>query len=136
GSERARKVCDDMAEDGATAGLFSQPSLLFFLGQKAAALHVLGQSNPERGPKDGNTLYDKVVAYWGHPSAATEKALLDLASRSKASLAHTHFQIGMRLLADGDRVDARRHFQACMALQFPLRDGYLQSRALLARMNQ
>jgi serine/threonine protein kinase/tetratricopeptide (TPR) repeat protein len=136
GPERARKVCDDMAEERATAGLFSQPSLLFFLGQKPAALHMLDQSKPERGPKDGNTLYDNVVAYWGRPSAATEKVLLDFASHSKASLAHAHFQIGMRLLADGDRVDARRHFQACMALQYPLFMGYLESRALLARMNQ
>jgi tetratricopeptide (TPR) repeat protein len=136
GLARARKICEEMAEERAVAGLFTKPPLLFLLGERAEALHVLGQPKPELAPKHGNTLHDKLVAYWGHPSAATEKALLDLASRSKASLVHAHFQIGMRLLADGDRVAARRHFQACMALQYPLFTGYLESRALLARMNQ
>jgi serine/threonine protein kinase len=136
GLARARKICQELAEERAVAGLFTKPLLLFFLGERAAAFHVLGQSKPERGPKDGNTLYDKVVAYWGHPSAATEKALLDLASRSKATLLHSHFHIGMRLLADGDRVAARRHFQACLALQYPLFTGSLESRALLARMDK
>jgi hypothetical protein len=47
-----------------------------------------------------------------------------------------HWHIGIRQLADRDRAGARRHFEACRALHYPYFYGYLESRALLARMDR
>jgi serine/threonine protein kinase/tetratricopeptide (TPR) repeat protein len=140
GLDRARKICDEMAGERASYGFFNgfftQPALLFLLGQKPAALELCAKHQAELDPKADKTVYDRVVDYWKNPNAAREKELLDFAGSAKASLVLAHWHIGIRQLADGDRAGARRHFEACMALHYPYFYGYLESRALLARMDK
>ena len=134
GLERARKICAEMPAEGGTDTRLSKPALLFFLGQKEEALDLLARQQPRLDANPTNNLYHKLVPYWKNPDAANEKALLDFASGSRASLVLAHWHIGIRLLGEGDRAGARRHFEACVAIRYPFFWGYLESRALLARM--
>jgi serine/threonine protein kinase/tetratricopeptide (TPR) repeat protein len=140
GLDRARKICDEMAGDrvayGSFNGFFTQPALLFFLGEKQAALELCARHQAALDPGAGKTVYDRVVDYWENPDGTREKELLDFANRSKPSLVLAHWHIGIRQLADGDRAGARRHFEACLALHYPHFFGYLESRAFLARMDR
>ena len=95
----------------------------------------LRKTFPEAGDLDSrNALYDRLVNYWKNPNAASEKELLDLAGGSRASLVVAHWHIAIRLLADGNRDAARQHFETCMRQHYLYFHGYLESRALLARM--
>jgi hypothetical protein len=123
------------AERGTDTRL-SKPALLFLLGQKPEALDLLARQQPSLDAKHANTLYLKLVPYWKNPDAANEKALLDFAGSNRASLVLAHWHIGIRLLSEGDRAGARRHLETCVAIRYPYFWGYLESRALLARMNQ
>jgi serine/threonine protein kinase/Tfp pilus assembly protein PilF len=134
GLERARKICAEMLAEGGTDTRLSKPALLFFLGQKEDALDLLARQPPHLDSKDSKTLYHWLVPYWRNPDAANEKALLDFAVGSRASLVLAHWHIGIRLLGEGDRAGARRHLEACVAISYPFFWGYLESRALLARM--
>jgi tetratricopeptide (TPR) repeat protein len=136
GLERARKICAEMPVERGTDTRLSKPALLFFLGQEDQALDSLARQQPHLDPKEANILYQKLVPYWKNPDAANEKALLDFAGASRASLVLAHWHIGIRLLAKGDRTAARRHFEACVGLRYPFFWGYLESRALLAQMNR
>jgi serine/threonine protein kinase len=130
GPDRARKICDEMEVERSVFGQFKRLTLLFFLGEREKALDLLGKYQP----KDGDDFYKRVANYWNDPSAAREKELLDFASGSKTSSIFAHWYIAFRLLGDGDRDGARRHFEACVNLHYPYFLGYLESRALQARM--
>jgi hypothetical protein len=134
GLERARKICAEMPAERGTDTRLSKPALLFLLGQKQEALDLLARQQPSLDAKHANTLYLKLVPYWKNPDAANEKALLDFAGGSRASLVLAHWHIGIRLLGEGDRAGARQHLEACVAIRYPFFWGWLESRALLARM--
>jgi serine/threonine protein kinase/tetratricopeptide (TPR) repeat protein len=136
GLDRALKICDEMEAERSVEGRFRRLALLFFLGQKKKALDLFGKYPPKLGHRASDKLYERVASYWKDPTADEEKQLLDFASGSKASLVYAHWYIAFRLIGDGDREGARRHFKACMALHFPYFLGYLESRALLARMDK
>jgi serine/threonine protein kinase len=136
GLDRALKICEEMESERSVEGRFRRLALLFFLGQKEKALNLLGRYQPKPGPRASDKLYERVANYWKDPTADKEKQLLDFASGSKASLVYAHWYIAFRLLGDGDRAGARRHFESCVNLHYPYFLGYLESRALLARMDK
>src|SRR5262249_26129727 len=111
GLERARRICAEMPADRGTDTRLSKPALLFLLGQKEEALDLLARLQPHLDAKDSKTLYNWLVPYWKNPDAANKKALLDFAGGSRSSLVLAHWHIGIRLLAEGDRSGARRHFE-------------------------
>jgi tetratricopeptide (TPR) repeat protein len=135
GLRRAREICDGMSEEPAYVALRMRSQTLFFLGQTEAALEVLRPYQP-------NTSYaiaewhTKVVDYFNNPDAVTRKNLLEFASRTKGYPIRSHFALGVRQLAEGDRISARQHFQQCVALRDPYLFAYTESRAILARMKK
>jgi serine/threonine protein kinase/tetratricopeptide (TPR) repeat protein len=134
GLERARRICDVMEGEQVADTLFPQPALLFLLGQREKAFQLLAEHRPDADLDSRNALYDRLVNYWKDPTAASEKELLDFAGGSRASQVLAHWHIAIRLIADGNRIAARKHFAKCMTLHYLYFRGYLESRALLARM--
>jgi tetratricopeptide (TPR) repeat protein len=135
GLNRALQIAVEIPANRGTDSLLTKPALLFLLGQKSKALDLLTQQQPQPDPREGNTLHARLITYWKNPNATKEKELLDIAGRSKASLVLAHWHIGIRILGEGDRIGARRHFEACVAIHYPYFWGYLESRAMLARMS-
>jgi hypothetical protein len=108
---------------------------LFFLGQTEAALEVLRPYQPNASDTIAEW-HTKVMDYFKNPDAVTRKNLLEYASRSKGYPIRSHFALGVRQLAEGDRISARLHFQQCVAVRAPYLFAYTESRAFLARMQK
>jgi tetratricopeptide (TPR) repeat protein len=126
---RARKICDAMSGDQAYKALF-------LLGQKEAALELLRSDQPNDSHELG-MLHAKLADYYKNPDAATMKSLLDFASRHKGFQISAHFAMGVRQLAEGDRVGALQHFQEGVAVRHPYWvPEYNRSRAFLVRMQK
>jgi hypothetical protein len=110
------------------------PIILFFLGRKdeAATLYRDMALAGVHQPLDRTRWYQKVCEYWAGMRSADE--LLVGAGGSQWFLCEGNFFIGVRLLAEGDRAGARRHFEASVATRVLEFMEYEWSRAFLACM--
>jgi tetratricopeptide (TPR) repeat protein len=115
-------------------GEFYPPTILLFLGRKdeAAALYRDMAQAGVHSPLDRTRWYQKACEYFAGMRSADE--LLVGAGGSQLFLCEGHFFIGLRLLAEGDRAGARRHFEASVATRVLQFMEYDWSRAFLARM--
>jgi serine/threonine protein kinase len=113
---------------------FYPPIILLFLGRKdeAAALYRDMAEAGVHQPLDRTRWYQKACEYWAGMRSADE--LLAGAAGSQWFLCEGHFFVGLHLLAEGDRAEARRHFEACVATRVLQFMEYDWSRAFLARM--
>jgi tetratricopeptide (TPR) repeat protein len=113
---------------------FYPPIILLFLGRtdEAAALYRDMAEAGVHQPLDRTRWYQKACEYWAGLRSADE--LLAGAGGSQWFLCEGHFFIGLRLLAEGDRAGARRHFEASVATRVLQFMEYDWSRAFLARM--
>ena len=115
-------------------GEFYPPTILLFLGKKdeAAALYRDMAEAGVHTPLDRTRWYQKACEYFAGMRSADE--LLVGAGGSQLFLCEGHFFIGLRLLAEGDRAGAHRHFEKSVATRVLHFMEYDWSRAFLARM--
>jgi serine/threonine protein kinase len=115
-------------------GEFYPPTILLFLGRndEAAALYRDMAEAGVHQPLDKNRWYQKACEYFAGMRSADE--LLVGAGGSLWFLCEGHFFIGLRLLAEGDRAGARRHFKESVTTRVLWFMEYDWSRAFLARM--
>jgi hypothetical protein len=125
-------------EKPGTPSCWNERRGLFFLGQKDEALAVLRAYRPRAGSTvlAFLQLQDKIVQYDRDPGEGTKKDLLECGGRSMVLETFAHLAIGLRILAEGDRGQARRHFQQGVALHQFLFFEYSVIRGLLARMEK
>jgi serine/threonine protein kinase len=115
-------------------GEFYPPTILLFLGRKeeAAALYRDMAEAGVHSPLDRTRWYQKACEHFAGMRSAEE--LLAGAGGSQWFLCEGHFFIGLRLLAEGDRAGARRHFEDSVATRVLHYMEYDWSRAFLARL--
>src|SRR5439155_18409038 len=106
---------DDVAsryQSGVTA--FFRPCLRLLLGQPDEAateshrLRTAGRKSPLRG-----AFYDRLLAFNSGELSST--VLLDSVKGSRWDQCEAHFFVALQHLARGDRQQARRHFEHCVA---------------------
>src|SRR5207245_8041245 len=93
-------------------------TILLLLGRKEEAVAASREirKRMEHPPSAEGDWQQRLLDYDCGLISADE--LLNFASPSRLYQSRAHFRIGLRLLADRDRVGARDHFRRCVAIEY------------------
>ncbi len=109
------------------------PTILFLLGKRAEGVKVYGEMFDATAKQSSSpSFYASAYEYWAE--RRSEAKLLEEAGQSRWMQCEAHFYIGIKVLADGDRIAARDHFQKSVDTRVLWYLEYEWSRALLGQM--
>ena len=137
GARRAGELYAQIAaQNPAGWELFNSQLLLRFLGRKQEAIDVSQQflQQPERFPPVRRDSFRQTLEYCAGKRSANE--LLDSLRPSRVDLVNAHLCIALTALADADRAEAKKHFQASRETRVWEFLPYDLSTLFLARMEQ